>query len=285
MNLESSAKDLPPPVKRGSDPSDQQVDSEGLSARDARLKKALGPILQCSVVELFDKGSQRMVDSMYPLIGRAVRRSVRESLSALAQSVDASMRDTLTYKKLRWSLDARLQGLSFSQLVLQKSPLFRVEEVFLIHSVTGFLISLAGARSDDSRDLVSGMFTAIQDFVADSFGNGEGKAEGEHLGRFQVGYQHVRLFHGPQVYVAVVISGNMPGSYRDNFHVVLEEIPETYSKELAEFDGDSESLQNVGLTLDDCLIEPEREQEKHSPVLFWVLAPVALVLLLVLFFY
>ena len=77
----------------------------------------------------------------------------------------------------------------------------------------------------------------------------------------------------------------MPGSYRDNFHVVLEEIPETYSKELAEFDGDSESLQNVGLTLDDCLIEPEREQEKHSPVLFWVLAPVALVLLLVLFFY
>ena len=288
MHRESSATDLPQSVNPDSDSEQADTGAPELSARDVQLKQALGPILQSSVVDIFEKGSQRMVDSMYPLIGRAVRRSVRESLSALAQSVDATMRDTLTLKQLRWRLDARRQGISFSQLVLQKSLLFRVEEAFLIHSDTGLLISHVGARADDSRDLVSGMFTAIQDFVADSFGDPDSESDGtasDQLGRFQVGDHDVWLFHGPQAYIAVVIGGSIPGEYRENFHAVLEEIHERFGRELEAFDGDSEPLQNAGLLLEDCLIERQREPEKRSPFFFWVLASIVAVLLLGLLVY
>ncbi len=260
-------------------PTENPEGSALLSARDARLRDALQPILQSSILNYFESGSQRIVDSLYPLIGRAVRRSVRESLQALAQSVDTTMRDALTLRRWRWRLEAKRRGIPLAQLILEKSLLFRVEEVFLIHSETGLLIAHAGARADDSRDLVSGMFTAIQDFVADSFGGGAGKAS-DPLGRFQAGDQDVWLLHGPHAYMAVVISGNAPSTYREDFHRVLEEIHERFGRELSAFEGDPEPLERVGLLLDDCLLERKKDVPTRSPWLFWVIAGVLGLILL-----
>ena len=292
MSETSSASGLPESVKeRRSDEPESVLDpapeSQGestgphLTKEVEQLRLAMGPIMQLSLEAALKKGNESLVESMYPLIGRVVRRSVRESLAALAQSVDTTMRDALTLKQLRWRLEARRRGVPLSQLVLEKSLLFRVEEVFLIHQETGLLIGHAGARADDSRDLVSGMFTAIQDFVADSFGGNSG-ADGspDQLGRFQVGDQDVWLFHGPVAYMALVISGSAPASNRDGFHRVLEEIHERYGAQLRAFEGDSEPLKPATLMLDDCLVEQSREMPNRSPLLFWILAAFLLIGLL-----
>jgi OOP family OmpA-OmpF porin len=251
-------------------------DNGALRPEDDRLRQAMAPIMEKSVLEVLERGSKGLIDSLYPLIGRSVRRSVRESLSALAQSVDSTMRDTLTLKQFRWRLEARRKGVSLSQLVMQKSLLFRVEEAFLIHQKTGLLVAHVGARAEDNRDLISGMFTAIQDFVADSFGPPDRESMDdsprETLGRFQVGDQDVWLFHGPSAYVAVVITGNAAESYRDHFHAVLEEIHERFGNELAAYEGDGEALKPTGLLVEDCLIEQQREgNKKKSPKLFLLL--------------
>ncbi len=252
-----------------------------LSDRDRLLKAAMRPIVQSSVVEVFESQSQRMVDSLYPLIGRVVRRSVRESLKALAQSIDTTMRDALTLKQVRWRLEAKRQGIPVAELVLRKSLLFRVEEVFLIHQHTGLLVSHVGLRSEEDRDLVSGMFTAIQDFVADSFSGGEGgkDAEEQLLDRFQVGDHDVWLFHGPHAYMAVVISGTAPASYRDQFDNTLEEIHGRFGRELETFEGDDRGVKDIGLLLEDCLIERQKQvQSGKKPLLFFILLALALLL-------
>ena len=60
--------------------------------------------------------------------------------------------------------------MSFAEVVLKHTLVYRVEHVFLIHRHTGLLIAHAASQDATSQDpqLVSSMLSAIQDFVRDS---------------------------------------------------------------------------------------------------------------------
>lgn len=246
--------------------------STDLGQQDRLLQDALEPILQSSIKDAFKNHSPMMVDSIYPVVGRAVRRSVRESLKGLAESIDLKMRNALTFKRLRWRWEARRQGVSVAELVLRESLLYRVEEVFCIHPDTGLMIRHIGTRAEEDRDLVSGMFTAIQSFVSSSF-NRDDDASPDSLDRCQVGENDVWLIHGPVAYLAVVIVGEAPAELRNDFHTVLESIHTQFAPQLKSFDGDSSKYDELSLLLEDCMVEQKREVERgRKPVLFRLLA-------------
>jgi len=105
---------------------------------------------------------------------------------------------------LKWRLEAIRTKRSFAEVVLLHTLVYRVEEIFLIHTQSGILLQHVGAEANHGKDpdLVSGMLTAIQEFVKDSFNS----QTGEMLDTLRMDGDHsVWIEQGPHAMLAAVI--------------------------------------------------------------------------------
>src|SRR5262249_28849109 len=140
-------------------------------------------------------------------------------------------------------LEAYRTGSGFADVVLKHTVVYRVEHIFVIHRKTGLLLEHAAAEAAATQDphLVSGMLTAIQDFVRDSF-NQEGGSSSSGIDTLRLGDLLLWCEEGPLAYLAAVIRGNPP----ENLHLMLREalgrIHEDLRKPLEEYDGDNSAL-------------------------------------------
>ena len=118
-----------------------------------------------------------------------------------------------------------------------------VLEVFLIHRDSGLLIRHLSHSHDGGldSDLISGMLTAIRDFVQDAFGRGE---EG-YLD--EIHYSDMRIFieAGKYAYCAVVVRGFEPIGYRAELRDRVFRIEHEFYRVLRDYDGDASALKGV----------------------------------------
>ena len=106
--------------------------------------------------------------------------------------------------------------------------MYRVEQAFLIHAKSGLMLAHAsapGIKLPDTK-VISGMLTAIQDFVHDAFRPGEGGT----LRTFSVGDHTVQLETGPLAMIALVIRGEAPLALLRKQQRALEAIHLQYAR-------------------------------------------------------
>jgi hypothetical protein len=120
---------------------------------------------------------------------------------------------------------------------------FVIEDVFLISS-SGLLIKhLSRAlRPEIDDDILTGMLTAVKEFVKDSF---RASADGE-LDELQYGKLRVLLEYGAEVYLAVVIKGQESPQLRVEMRRILKHVNRRYGAILKDWDGDVGKLRGVG---------------------------------------
>lgn len=227
-------------------------DAIGIRSRqDDKLTTALAPTVAAALEHSVRKDPQPLADAIFPVMGPAIRRSIAAALSGMVQSFNHSLTHSLSLRGLRWRLEALRTGRPFAEVVLLHTLLFRVEQVFLIHKETGLLLRHvpAGMIAVQDADMVSGMLTAIQDFVQDSFS----PRRGDQLEALQVGDLTVWVEQGPLAILASVIRGNAPQELREVFQQTLERIHLQYGAELKEFGGDAAQFGATGSLLEDCL--------------------------------
>lgn len=250
-----------------------QVLSESItlrSAKDKSLTKALTPTVQEAIQISVKKNPRSIVDAIFPVIGPAIRKAIANALREMVQSLNQALEYSLSIKGLKWRLEALRTGKSFAEVILSHTLLYRVEQVFLIHQETGLLLHHVAATAVVSQDadMVSGMLTAIQDFVRDSFG-ADG---GEGLDALQVGELTVWIEQGPRALLAAVIRGNAPQEYRAVLQDAIETIHLEQGEELQEFQGDAAVFEASHATLEGCLQSQAEEKEKKTSPLLWALA-------------
>ncbi len=201
------------------------------------------PVEEC-IQHSIKQDANKFADALFPIMGPAIRKSINESLKAIVQRINNSLEESLSPKGLIWRLQALRTGQSFSDIVLQNTLIFKIEQVFLIHSETGLLIQHLHQDNIDvgDSDAVSAMFTAIQDFVRDSF-VGDDTNDKKNLNVVEVGDRTVWLEHGPYAVLACVIRGNAPLSFRNIMQNSLESIHALYGSLLQNFSGDSQELE------------------------------------------
>jgi OOP family OmpA-OmpF porin len=154
--------------------------------------------------------------------------------------------------------------------VLLHSLVFRVEQVFLIHRQTGLLLCHVKAESVvfQDADLVSGMLTAIEDFVRDSFD----ASQWESLENLQIGELMVFIEHGPLAYLAAVVRGSAPADLSSRLKGTLEMIHLEFHQALESFDGNTGAFQTAAGRLEDCLQNSYRTEGKKVFPYFKVLS-------------
>jgi OOP family OmpA-OmpF porin len=227
---------------------------------DEALSVALAPTIETALRESVRKDPGTLADALFPVMGPAIRRSILETLRSFLESFNQVLDQSLSVKGLKWRLEALRTGRSFTEVALLHSLVFRVEQVFLIHKKTGLPIGHAVASAVAMQDpsLVSGMLSAIQDFVRDSFH----VAQGQGINRMNVGDLDVWIEEGPYAILACVIRGVAPRDLRDRMAEVLENVHREYSAQLDQFDGDSAPFTKVHEEISRCLEHRYKDDAK-----------------------
>lgn len=207
------------------------------SGQDSELTTALSPAVSAALERSVRKNPQPLVDAIFPIMGPAIRKAIASALSGMVQSFNQTLNYSMSVRGLRWRWEALKTGRSFAEVVLLRTLIYRVEQIFLIHKETGLLLRHVAASevAVQDTDMVSGMLTAIQDFVRDSFQT----SQDNQLDTLQVGDLTVWIERGPQAILAAVIRGNAPQKLREVLQEILERVHLQFGEALTEFAGDA----------------------------------------------
>lgn len=257
---------------------------ESLKTAGSDKKRLVGalkePVDEC-IRSLVKNNPEEFADSLFPVMGPAIRKSIRETLKSFLQSINEMLEQSMSAEALKWRWEAKRTGVPFSEIVLKHSLVYRVDEVLLIQQQTGLMIahiSHPQAKVRDS-DAVSAMLTVIRDFSRDSFSTNPQAT----LDTVEIGDQTVWMFDGPKAQLACVISGIAPISSRNHFQSVLETLHMEYDDELENFDGNRTDLEPIQQLLENCLTQEVKTSKKDHDAdnWRWLLKPANIVLLLI----
>ncbi len=261
--LDSIAERVERPEVRAADVAD--ILPEAIRQRhrkDKELVESLTePVGEC-LHQAFRDDPQTYGDALYPVMGPAIRKSIMHTLRTFAQQINEAVEHSVSPKGLRWRWQASRAGIPFGEYVLQKTLRYRVEQAYLISRENGLLMGHAHHEASKIKDsdAVSAMFTAIQDFVKESFSpDRTGRLESADMGEFTLW-----AVHGPHALLVCVIRGVPPKSLRGDLSAILERIHFRYGEAIREYRGDTSSVQDVEVELERCLRFEARQEEDEA---------------------
>lgn len=265
-HLEQRLNNLPPiPPKEVSDALPEAVLIR--TKQDKSLTHAMQPVVEEDIRLSVRRNPQVLADALFPVIGPAIRKAIAEALGAMVQSLNQTLEHSFSMQGIKWRMEAWRTGKAYGEVVLLHTLVYKVEQVFLIHRETGLLLQhvVSGSTVVQDADMVSGMLTAIQDFVHDSFTAGERSS----LDTLHVGDLTVWVEQGPSEVLAGVIRGTPPQEARQVFQNSIEHIHYEMGEELEEFDGNAAPFERCRPRLEDCLLmqysQAFQKKKKISP--------------------
>jgi OOP family OmpA-OmpF porin len=250
------------------------------ASRDGQLGRALAPTIETALRESIRRNPREVATAIFPVLGPAIRKAIAETMAGLVRSINSAVEHSFSVQGIKWRIEAWRTGERYADVVIKHALVYRVEQVFLVHAETGLLLAHVTAPDLDvpDADLISGMLTAIQDFVRDSFR----PAEGGTLSTFTVGEHTVHVEAGPSALVAGVIRGQFPESVPQRLQQSLEQIHLEYASPLGDFEGDATPFASAATLLEENLetvLSTDRKTERAKMAwLRWAI-PLAAILL------
>ena len=230
-------------------------------AGDPELARALTPPVERAITASVRRDPRPLADALFPVIGPAIRKAVAASLASMVESLNRTLEHSVSVRALQWRFEALRTGKSFGEIVLLKTLLFRVEQVFLIHRKSGLLLQhvRAGPAHVEDAQLVSAMLTAIRDFVQDSFR----VPEQDSLDALKVGELSIWIEQGPGAILAAVIRGTAPPALRHVLQRSLETVHLQHAEALDAFQGQTDAFDATRPVLEECLATEYRPEARR----------------------
>lgn len=216
--------------------------------------EAVAPVIGPAIRHQIRAAKQDIIDALFPLIGEIIGKAIAESFRELTRKIDARLRGRLDFRSRFNFFLARLRGVSDAELLMRQALPYAIHHIFLIHRKSGLLLQHIAVSDDQAEDsdLISGMLTAIRDFVRDSFGNSIVELE-----EIAYGDERILLEGGQHAYLAVVLNGVEPAGFNLQLQDVITKIHLQHEESLRHFDGNMERVPDFGNELAP-IITPER---------------------------
>lgn len=231
-------------------------------------------------IRISTRGDPRVLgDALYPAILPAIRQAIASAWNDMVEALSRILNNAFSPQGLRWRWESFRTGRPLGEIAYYHSLLFAVQQVLLIHRKSGLLLRHVAEETSQAHDYesISGMLTAIQDFVRDSFQVNEGAA----LGSLRVGKLTVWVEQGPEALLAVIIRGLPSPELRYTLRDALGRIHQRTGREMLLFEGDTKPFESTDNILRSCLLcqmRPAR-QPSRTPALALLGTVLALLLL------
>ncbi|RCJ19581.1 flagellar motor protein MotB [Nostoc minutum NIES-26] len=221
------------------------------SKQDKQLMEAIVSTVEEAIQASVKQDENVLSEAFFPIVGPATRKAISTALEEMMQSLNQTLEHSLSPESFKWRLEARRTGKSFAEIILLRTLVYRVEQVFLIHKKTGLLLQhvVVNQVTTQDPDLVSAMLTAIQDFAKDSFSVRKEDA----LQSLRFGELTIWVEEGPQALLASSIWGNPPQELRLVFQEAIEKIHLKLGPEINDFAGETEPFTASTPYLEACL--------------------------------
>ncbi|ACB54055.1 hypothetical protein cce_4707 [Crocosphaera subtropica ATCC 51142] len=201
------------------------------------IAQTLGPEMGQAIKHQIEVERDAMVDALYPVIGNTISKYMVE----LAKSINDKVENALSMDGIRRKIQAKIQGVSEAELILQESINFSVQAVLLIHKSSGLIISQVQSASQpiEEVDLWAAMLTAIRDFVNDCV-TVEGKVSELH----EIEYDDAKIVLevAGYCYLAVIIKGEPSQTFLNQIRQTLSHIILKSGRTIEDFNGDQSTI-------------------------------------------
>tara|TARA_R110002072_G_scaffold1780_13_gene14937 strand:+ start:13729 stop:15420 length:1692 start_codon:yes stop_codon:yes gene_type:complete len=247
------------------------VVAEALEQRtdtDSKISDVLAPTIDQAITGSINQDPKKLASSLYPIMGPAIRKSISETLQQMMENFNQLLEESVSPQSIRWRFDAWRTGRSYSELVMLNTIEFRIEQVFLIHRETSLLIQHQVSDLTDVKDpdMVSSMFSAIQDFIEDSFSTNETN----ELNTLRLGDLTVVIQRGPAAVLAAVVRGRVPEDLRVSMVRLLESLHGQKRSQLADYSGDPAEFIELEPDVRQLLQSEKKQQEKAKKKFPWL---------------
>jgi len=249
-----------------------------MSAQGGGLAEALAPTVERAIAVSGKRTPAGLAEALHPVVGSALRRAGGASLRRGIGHLNRFMLKYVSVTGMAWRLEARRAGKPFTQVYLEHTRRLPVKQVFLIHRETGLLLQQAQSDLDGSQDgdVVSGMLTAIGDFIHDSFSVGKD----DQLDTIRVGELTILVEQGRHAALAGMLRGDVPPDLREQFRTALGRIHAEFAHELETFDGETAVFDKSRSFLESCLQTLVSTDEVRLLPQTWLVAVLAPLLIL-----
>jgi len=234
------------------------------NTQDDSIANALSATVERSLSASVKANPEPIAEALYPVMGPAIRRSITETMNQALENFNRALEQSFSLKALKWRIDALRSGRTYAEIAMLKTLDYQVEQVFLIHRESSVL--LQHVVNEDAvvadADMVSGMLSAIQDFVADSFSVDSDDA----LNSLRLGDLSVSIETGPKAILAAVVRGGVPDILPVKLQETLESVHQDHHHALSEFNGDPQPFEASQQVMQACLMSQRQEKtEKKIP--------------------
>jgi OOP family OmpA-OmpF porin len=197
---------------------------------DMGFERALAKPIKTGVTKAFTENKQSIVDSMLPIMGQLIRKTVTNSIKQFVSDINRVLEQRFSLKAIKWRWQAFKAGTSYAEMVFKKTISYQVKELFVINRENGLLIQHVGDNDMlIDNNAVSAMLTAIQDFIGDSLQTSESGLSSAAIG--DVSY-FISL--GPKAYLATVIKGSATERLKEKSQQLIENIHAEFSELLTQ---------------------------------------------------
>lgn len=184
-----------------------------------------GAAITASIRKQIRDSQDDVVDALYPIIGKMIKKYIARELSILSDRIDRQLEKAFSWEGWVTRIKAWFGGVSEGEMMMKELARPCLEEVFIIQQHSGLLIGSYSKNNTLDQDMIAGMLTAIKTFVKDAFKGGNQELETIEYENYKVIISNLRSF-----YVVLVITGAMNAEFRAQ----LDDILADFQKEVLE---------------------------------------------------
>ncbi|PKG50101.1 cell envelope biogenesis protein OmpA [Olleya sp. 1-3] len=173
------------------------------------MPSTLGPTITEALKEEIKNSQDAVVEALYPIMGKMIKKYVQKEIQILSENINKSLSSTFSFKGFMRKFRSKKSGVSEGDLLIQDQFKSKIEQIMVIESGSGLIVSEYSKTENIDQDTVAGMLTAIKSFAEDAF-----TTDVQNLEYIEYENYHIHLQNFSKYYIAVAISGAFTATYR-----------------------------------------------------------------------
>ncbi|MCF6361365.1 MAG: hypothetical protein L3J29_11470 [Cyclobacteriaceae bacterium] len=169
-----------------------------------------GPVITETIKYQIKHSQDEVVDALYPIIGKLIRKYIAREIEMLSEKVDAQLDIAFSWKGWINRFKAWFSGSKETDIVFQGVAEPVIEEIFVIEQNSGLLYGSYSRNKTMDQDMIAGMLTAIKSFVVEAFKSGEQELESIEYESYHILFKSFKKY-----FLAVAVSGTITASFKD----------------------------------------------------------------------
>lgn len=166
------------------------------------FSELFGPAMAATIKQQIVDSQDEMIDALYPIIGRLIRKFLAKELERIVARMDASINEAFSLKSWRRRMVNWFKGESRKDSLVREMARPEFEDVYIIDKESGLLAGSWSRQQTTDQDMVAGMLTAIKSFVESAFRSGDQDLETIEYDTYKILIHNFHTF-----YIAVIVSG------------------------------------------------------------------------------